>query len=109
MATVSRSPQAEFDLESILEDLHQKNPSVAESYAIEFFEKGQALAQFPEMGRIRPEIARHLRSTLVHPYVIFYRIRDVEVQILRILHGIRDLRMIMRAEGDESGRPANDP
>jgi plasmid stabilization system protein ParE len=59
MATVRRSPQAETDLETILEDLQQKNPSVAERYANEFYDKGKALAQFPEIGRIRPEIAPH--------------------------------------------------
>jgi toxin ParE1/3/4 len=101
MATVWRSPQAEIDLETILEDLQQKNPAVAERYANDFYDKGKALAQFPEIGRSRPEIAPHLRSTLVHPYVIFYRIQGDEVQILRILHGRMDLRSIMRAEINE--------
>ena len=101
MATVRRSPQAETDLETILEDLQQRNPAVAERYANEFYDKGKALAQFPEIGRSRPEIAPHLRSMLVKPYVIFYRIHDDEVQILRILHGRQDLRSIMRDETDE--------
>jgi toxin ParE1/3/4 len=101
MATVRRSPQAETDLETILEDLQQRTPAVAERYANEFYDKGKALAQFPEIGRSRPEIAPHLRSTLVKPYVIFYRIHDDEVQILRILHGRQDLRSIMRDETDE--------
>lgn len=101
MAIVSRSPQAETDLETILEDLQQKNPAVAERYAAEFYDKGKALAQFPEIGRSRLEIAPHLRSTLVHPYVIFCRVKDDGVQILRILHGSRDLRSIMKTEGDQ--------
>jgi toxin ParE1/3/4 len=100
MATVRRSPQAKTDLETILEDLQQKNPAVADRYATEFYDKGKALAQFPEIGRRRPEIAPHLHSTLVHPYVIFYRIHGDEVQILRILHGRKDLRSIMQAESD---------
>ncbi len=98
MATVQRSPQAEIDLETILEDLQQKNPVVAERYANDFHEKSRALAQFPEIGRSRPEIAPDLRSTLVHPYVIFYRIQGNEVQILRILHGKMDLRSIIQAD-----------
>ena len=101
MAEVRRTPQAETDLVEILEYLHQHNPSVAEHYATAFYEKCQALARFPEIGRGRPEIAPNLRGTLVKPYVIFYRLDGDVVQILRILHGRRDLRSIMQAESEE--------
>jgi plasmid stabilization system protein ParE len=50
------------------------------------------------MGHLRPEIAPNLRSTLVWPYVIFYRVEGDIVQIIRILHGKRDLRRIMKKE-----------
>jgi toxin ParE1/3/4 len=66
-----------------------------------FEEKSQVLAQFPEIGRPRPEIAPNLRSTLVHPYVVFYRVEGEVVQIIRILHGKRDLRRIMQEESEE--------
>jgi toxin ParE1/3/4 len=98
MADVRHSPQSEADLEAILEDLQQKDPAVADRYATAFYEKGQALARFPEMGRLRLEIAPNLRSTLVHPYVLFYRIEGETVQIIRILHGRRDLRRIIQEE-----------
>jgi len=101
MAEVRRTPQAETDLAEIFEYLHQHNPSVAEHYATAFYEKGQALARFPEIGRSRPEIAPNLRSTLVKPYVIFYRLDGDVVQILPILHARRDLRSIMQAESEE--------
>jgi toxin ParE1/3/4 len=96
MAIVRRSPRAEVDLDGILDDLNRKDPAAAARYATEFEQKGLALAHFPEIGRSRPEIAPNLRSTLVHPYVIFYRVEDDVVQILRILHGKQDLRSIMR-------------
>ena len=101
MADVRRSPQAETDLETILEELQQKAPALAERVVVAFHEKSQALARFPEMGRIRPEIAPALRSTLVFAYVIFYRVDGDVVQILRILHGKRDLQRIMREETEE--------
>jgi toxin ParE1/3/4 len=101
MATLRRSPQAEIDLETILEELQKNNPSAAERYATAFYEKGRMLAQFPELGRLRPEIAPDLRSTLVHPYVLFYRIAGEEIHVLRILHGRRDLRRIMQEESDQ--------
>ena len=98
MADVRRAPQAEADLQSILADLDQKNPAVADRYAAQFAEKGQALARFPEIGRFRPEIAPNLRSTLVHPYVMFYRIVGNDGQILRILDGRMDLRRILQED-----------
>jgi plasmid stabilization system protein ParE len=50
------------------------------------------------MGHLRPEIAPNLRSTLVWPFVIFYRVEGDIVQIIRILHEKRDLRRIMKKE-----------
>jgi ParE-like toxin of type II ParDE toxin-antitoxin system len=50
------------------------------------------------MGHLRPEFAPNLRSTLVWPYVIFYRVEGDIVQIIRILHGKRNLLRIMRKE-----------
>ena len=101
MAAVLQTPQAESDLEEILEYLHRNNPAVAERYATAFYDKREALAQFPVIGRSRPEIAPNLRSTLVKPYVIFYRFEGGVVQILRIVHGKRDLRSIMQAESGD--------
>jgi toxin ParE1/3/4 len=98
MAEIRRSPQAEADLTAILADLDQKNPRVADRYAAAFAEKADVLARFPEMGLSCPEIAADLRSTLVQPYVIFYRIAGDELQIIRILHSRMDLRSAMRAE-----------
>jgi len=101
MATVRRSAKAEADLQAILQTLEQSSPAVADRYANEFQIKSCALAKFPELGRLRPEIAHGIHSTLVRPYVVFYRIQGDDVQILRILHGRQDLRRIMKDEGRE--------
>ena len=101
MAEVRRSPQAEIDLEMILGDLDQNDHAYSQRYATAFDEKSKVIGQFPEIGRPRPEIAPNLRSTLVHPYVIFYRFEADVVQIIRILHGKRDLRSIMQAQLEE--------
>lgn len=98
MAAVHRSAQAELDLADILRELDKKNPAVADRYATEFDQKSHVLTQFPELGRLRPEIAPKLRSTLVKPYVIFYRLEGDVVQIVRIIHGKRDLRRILQED-----------
>jgi len=101
MANVRRSPQAEADLEAIFDYLEKNASALTQRYADAFEEKARLLANFPEMGRPRPEIGPAFRSTLVDPYVIFYRVEGDEVQILRILHGKRDLRSIMRVGPEE--------
>src|SRR5205807_311031 len=79
MATLRRSPQAEIDLETILEELQQHASAIAERYATAFDEKGRMLAQFPELGRLRPEIAPQLRRTLVRPYQFDLALRTREI------------------------------
>jgi toxin ParE1/3/4 len=49
------------------------------------------LGDWPEAGRAREEIAPDVRSIAVGWYVIFYRDAADFVQILRVLHGRRDL------------------
>jgi toxin ParE1/3/4 len=49
------------------------------------------LAQFPEMGRSRKELAEELRSFPVKPYIIFYKRMETCIEIVRILHQSRDI------------------
>lgn len=48
------------------------------------------------MGRLRDELTEGLRSFPVGRYVIFYRIVQDGVEIVRVLHGARDLDSIFR-------------
>lgn len=43
------------------------------------------------MGRERPEIRPGIRSFGVMSWVIFYRIGEGHIKIVRVLHGARDL------------------
>lgn len=49
------------------------------------------LAKFPEMGRCRDELFPGYRSFVVSPYLIFYQIQPYEIEIIRVLHGARNL------------------
>ena len=50
-------------------------------------EKCSLVAQFPEMGRRRPELGFDARSTLVERYVMIYRAVDDGMQIPRLFQG----------------------
>jgi toxin ParE1/3/4 len=45
----------------------------------------------PMSGRPRHDLQAGLRAVLAQPYVIFYRMTDADVEIVRVLHGRRDI------------------
>jgi toxin ParE1/3/4 len=53
--------------------------------------KFRLLAQFPSSGRVRDELLAGLRSYPAGDFVIFYRILDTTVEVVRVLHGRRDV------------------
>jgi toxin ParE1/3/4 len=52
------------------------------------------LLTMPQAGRLRQEFRENLRSFAVENYVIFYRTVSDGIDILRVVHGRRDIRAI---------------
>jgi toxin ParE1/3/4 len=52
------------------------------------------------MGRERPELLADLRSFPVGRYVIFYLPRPHGIEVVRVLHGARDLKPLFEQEID---------
>jgi len=48
-------------------------------------------SEMPLTGRSRDELLPGIRSVLAQPYVVFYRINENEVQIVRVIHERRNL------------------
>ena len=96
MAKALKTPRAQADLEAILDELESKSLPAAERFAARVDRKCRALGHIPELGRARDEILPGLRSMPVGKYVLFYRLRGEVVEVLRILHGRRDLGRILR-------------
>jgi toxin ParE1/3/4 len=51
----------------------------------------ERLRQSPFSGRARDELRRGLRSVVIRPHVVFYRVAERNVDIVRVLDGRRDL------------------
>lgn len=51
-----------------------------------------AIARNPRAGRLRQDLGPDIRSFPVLPYVVFYRIKRGRIDVVRILHGHRDIR-----------------
>jgi len=86
------SEQARDDLQSIVLFIAQDNPNVAESFGYLLMSKVDALAQFPQLGRIVPEEQdENVREIILRPYRIIYKVLAEKqiVAIARVWHGAR--------------------
>ena len=91
MPAVVVRPRALADLEEIWAYIADDSPDQADAFADLVDSKFQALARRPGMGRRRPELAADLRSFTIGRCVIFYVAASRRVEIVRVLHGARDL------------------
>jgi toxin ParE1/3/4 len=99
MLPVVRTETAEADLVEIFDYLDERSPAAAERLAKAVNASCARLGEFPLLGRTREELRPGLRSVVVEKYVVFYRVTPLAVEILRILHGSRDLERIIKADG----------
>ena len=93
MPEVSRTPDAEEDLLQIWIYVAQQSASsmIADRLLDRIDEKCRLLARHPEMGPLRPDLAPNVRAFPVDSYVVFYRAVLVGIEVLRVLHGARDI------------------
>jgi toxin ParE1/3/4 len=52
------------------------------------------LARRPGLGRARPELYPDLRSFVVRKYVVFYLPLTNGIDVIRVLHGTRDIETV---------------
>lgn len=91
MPSVFRTSQAYLDLTEIAFRIAEQNPDAADRWLEMIGDKCKTLMRMPEMGRRRYDLAPNLRSFAVGNYVIFYRPIPEGIQIIRVLHGARDI------------------
>jgi len=89
------SPLASADLREIHDYIAEQDLDAALDAVTRLELACEKLAKMPEMGRKRRELGSTLRSLAVGHYVIFYRIIKGGVEIIRVLHGARDIRTIL--------------
>ncbi len=97
------TPLADADLDEIWEYV-AKNGSVEAADRLEeqLHAAMERLAETPGMGHFRDDLAEEpLRFYLVHQRLILYRPETRPLEVVRVLHGSRDLRAILRSGGKE--------
>lgn len=99
MANVLVSPRADLDLAEIWAYIADDNESAADDLLALIETKFQELARRPRLGRLRSEFAEDIRSFPIGKYVIFYLPIAHGIEVVRVLHGARDITsLFQRAE-----------
>ncbi len=91
MPIIVKRPKALSDLAQIWDYIADDSEERADAFIATIDAKFQTLSQHPAMGRRREELAPALRSFPVGRYLIFYVPLTNGVDIVRVLHGSRDL------------------
>lgn len=95
MPRLLKRPQAENDLDEIWWYIAQDNPSNADRFLDQIQERFLALADFPKMGTGRDDLKAGLRSHPVGNYLIFYLPLPDGIEVVRVLHGSRDIESLL--------------
>jgi toxin ParE1/3/4 len=91
MPKVLSTSRANRDLVGIGRRIAQDSPRAADKILTAIDRKCKMLARLPRLGRRRDELSHGLRSFTVGSYVVFYRSIHGGVEIIRVLHGARDI------------------
>lgn len=84
---------ARRDLQEIATWIARDRPQTAREVVTALRASVRHLAEYPQLGRIVPEIgAESLRERVVTPWRILYRLHEREIVILAVVHGRRELR-----------------
>jgi toxin ParE1/3/4 len=106
MPNISRTSEAARDLSRIWRHIAQDNLSAAENWLTKVDGKLRLLSQFPGIGARREELGDAMLSYPFGHYLIFYRRTTDGIEIIRVLHGARDMRRLFaRAEAPDDSDP----
>ena len=94
MGKYQLSDPAEADIDEILVHIAGDNIDAALVLFDKFVDCFEMLAKWNESGRRRSELTDGLRSFPIGSYLIFYEIRELDIFIVRVLHGARDIETI---------------
>ena len=88
------SDRAKKDLLEIAFYIKLTNPEAAKKTTAVLHSRINLIRYLPDLGREREELQSGLRSFAVLSYVIFYRKKEDDIVVVRIISGARDLSSI---------------
>lgn len=93
MPRILKTLRAERDLDDIwfYIAIAANNPEAADRLLDALMTQARLVATQPKMGIARPELSPEIRSFIEGRYVVFYQPIPDGIEIVRVLHGSRDL------------------
>ena len=99
MAFFRLTPDAIDDLDAIWSFIFKDNPDAADAVEEEIRSACALLAKEPLIGRVRPEVTilpvRFWTVPRYPNYIVVYRPDSRPLEIVRVLHGMRDIKWIL--------------
>ena len=94
------SPLARLDMEQIFDYIAVDlcNPTAAIEQINDFEKAFESVCLFPESyPHVNNEYVKDktLRKVIVNNYIAFYRIKDSEIQVVRVLYGMRNFEALL--------------
>jgi toxin ParE1/3/4 len=97
MPSIRRTSTSRRDYAAIWDYVAEHaSPETADALLRAFDSKLALLAQLPGVGQACPELRPRLRRFPVGRYLLFYRPTRDGIELIRVLHGARDVRRIFR-------------
>ena len=94
------STLASRDLDEIFDYFTDRSIDAGEQLIDDFNKKCRNLVSFPNIGRSYAEIDSSLRGIPLNSYIIFYRVSDISIEIVRVVSGYRDLEAFFPKSND---------
>ena len=91
MRTIVKSPQYEADIMAIWDQIAQYSPLAAERVVMAIEDTIELHVDFPRLGTPCPHLAPDLRRMQWRSYLVYYRLRDDLVGLVRVLYGRREI------------------
>ena len=91
MQRILRTRASRRDFDEIWTYIAVRDLAAADRLVDRFDAMLKAIASTPQMGRKVEELAPGLRSFPVGNYLIFYRLFEDGIQLIRLLHGAREI------------------
>lgn len=92
------TPEATSDAIEIWEYIATDNPRAADRMVDRFGEVLSRLGETPYRGRAYPQLGTGVRGLPVGRYIVFYRLVDNGIQVLRVPHSARDIVALFHTE-----------
>lgn len=90
MAEVRWTLQASEDLDSIAKFIAKDSTQYARLFVIDVFQAVERLSEFPQSGRIVPELNDPIiREIILGNYRLVYRFKAKLIEMLTVYHGAR--------------------